>query len=155
EQRFGSQVWKPMESRSGSAFSVIQTKLEISQPDDIYEQEANHVAEEVMRIPDPALRNTDIAKIDEAKIQRKENPDNANVFPSINLEFMANLGQKQRCCTCGTPPCVSHLGSAVVGDNTAQNGMNLVATILHTIASSARLLDYGFVQVVQSRQCLE
>ncbi len=32
---------------------VIQTKLKIGQPNDVYEQEADRVAEQVMRMPEP------------------------------------------------------------------------------------------------------
>lgn len=35
---------------------VLQAKLKISQPNDIYEQEADRVAEQVMRMPDPILQ---------------------------------------------------------------------------------------------------
>lgn len=36
---------------------LIQPKLKISQPNDIYEQEADRVADEVMRMPDPAIQS--------------------------------------------------------------------------------------------------
>lgn len=36
--------------------AVIQTKLAINQPGDEYEQEADHVAEQVMRMPEPQLQ---------------------------------------------------------------------------------------------------
>lgn len=36
----------------------IQTKLAVSQPGDVYEQEADRVAEQVMRMPAPALQRT-------------------------------------------------------------------------------------------------
>src|SRR5688572_28878160 len=35
---------------------TIQAKLSISQPGDIYEQEADRVAEHVMRMPEPAIQ---------------------------------------------------------------------------------------------------
>lgn len=35
---------------------VLQTKLAINQPGDTYEQEADHVAEQVMRMPEPQLQ---------------------------------------------------------------------------------------------------
>ena len=35
---------------------VLQAKLGIGQPNDIYEQEANRVAERVMRMPEPAIQ---------------------------------------------------------------------------------------------------
>lgn len=34
----------------------IQTKLKIGEPDDKYEEEADRIADKVMRMPDPALR---------------------------------------------------------------------------------------------------
>ena len=35
---------------------AIQAKLKIGQPDDIYEQEADRVAEQVMRMPEPGIQ---------------------------------------------------------------------------------------------------
>jgi hypothetical protein len=35
---------------------TIQAKLTVSSPDDVYEQEADRVADHVMRMPDPALQ---------------------------------------------------------------------------------------------------
>ena len=35
---------------------VIQPKLKIGQPNDIYEQEADRIAEQVMRMPEPVLQ---------------------------------------------------------------------------------------------------
>jgi hypothetical protein len=35
---------------------VIQAKLRIGQPNDIYEQEADRVADEVMRMPQPGIQ---------------------------------------------------------------------------------------------------
>ncbi len=37
---------------------AIQAKLRIGQPNDIYEQEADRVAEQVMRMPEPAIQPT-------------------------------------------------------------------------------------------------
>ena len=37
---------------------VIQARLRIGQPNDIYEQEADRVAEQVMRMPEPAIQPT-------------------------------------------------------------------------------------------------
>ena len=36
--------------------ATIQPKLRIGQPNDIYEQEADRVADEVLRMPDPAIQ---------------------------------------------------------------------------------------------------
>jgi predicted transcriptional regulator len=35
---------------------VLQAKLKIGRPNDIYEQEADRVAEQVMRMPEPAIQ---------------------------------------------------------------------------------------------------
>ncbi|MEW6417504.1 MAG: hypothetical protein AB1480_05205 [Nitrospirota bacterium] len=35
---------------------VIQPKLTIGQPNDIYEQEADRIADQVMQMPDPAIQ---------------------------------------------------------------------------------------------------
>jgi hypothetical protein len=43
---------------------VLQAKLKIGNPNDIYEQEADRVAEQVMRMPNPALQRK-CAKCDE------------------------------------------------------------------------------------------
>jgi len=40
------------------ATGVIQAKLKIGRPGDIYEQEADRVAEQVMSMPEPALQPT-------------------------------------------------------------------------------------------------
>ncbi len=37
---------------------AIQAKLKIGQPNDIYEQEADRVAAQVMRMPEPAIQPT-------------------------------------------------------------------------------------------------
>ncbi|MFS0518431.1 DUF4157 domain-containing protein [Nostoc sp. UIC 10607] len=50
----------------------IQTKLKISEPGDRYEQEADRIADEVMRIPEPSVqRQTEPEEEDEEMIQRK------------------------------------------------------------------------------------
>ncbi|MGH7491683.1 MAG: DUF4157 domain-containing protein [bacterium] len=52
--RFG--VMRQLQRSYGNSYvgNVIQAKFVINQPEDIYEQEADRVAEEVMRIPEPA-----------------------------------------------------------------------------------------------------
>lgn len=66
-------------SRVGSSLSSVQAKLAISQPGDPYEQEADRVAEQVMRMPKPTLLRqcaacspeTPCPQCNEEKIQRK------------------------------------------------------------------------------------
>lgn len=51
--------------------AYIQAKLTIGQPGDIYEQEADRVADEVMRMPDPDVRETPVsAQAQSPQIQR-------------------------------------------------------------------------------------
>ena len=38
------------------ASGALQAKLKISQPNDIYEQEADRVADQVMRMPEPVVK---------------------------------------------------------------------------------------------------
>lgn len=60
---------------------ILQAKLKIGQPNDIYEQEADRVAEQVMRMPDPILQRK-CAKYnqDERKnLQTKELPGQVSV----------------------------------------------------------------------------
>ena len=50
QKTFGNQVMQRL-FKAG----IIQTKLRIGQPKDIYEQEADRVADQVMRMPDTAV----------------------------------------------------------------------------------------------------
>src|ERR1700722_529856 len=52
--RFGHDFgWIPVHA---SAPAAIQPKLEVNTPGDIYEQEADHIADKVMRISEPELQ---------------------------------------------------------------------------------------------------
>ncbi|HWQ48747.1 MAG TPA: DUF4157 domain-containing protein [Methanosarcina sp.] len=81
---------------------ALQAKLKISQPNDIYEQEADRVSEKVMRMPDPEiqkkqkcpLRNDALCKedkIDEITVMRKE--AGAQIRPS---SFQDNILFRQQ-----------------------------------------------------------
>jgi hypothetical protein len=37
-------------------FGVLQAKLKIGQPNDVYEQEADRVADRIMRMPEPTIQ---------------------------------------------------------------------------------------------------
>ncbi len=58
---------------TGESLSLIQPKLKISQPNDKYEQEADRVADMVMRMPDPTIQRQVIPeeKEEEESIQTK------------------------------------------------------------------------------------
>jgi len=81
---------------------ALQAKLRISQPNDIYEQEADRVAEQVMRMPDPAIQKKQKCplrndapckedKIDEIAVMRKE--AGAQIRPS---SFQGNILFRQK-----------------------------------------------------------
>jgi hypothetical protein len=85
---------------------ALQTKLAVSQPGDAYEQEADRVAEQVMRIPAPALQRSCASctaggstcpKCDEEKkalVQRKaERVSGRSGF--VSDSFVLNLGPGQ------------------------------------------------------------
>ncbi len=56
--------------RQAGAPSLIQTQLTVNQPGDRYEQEADHVADAVMRMPDPEAAEIDVSAAHDARIQR-------------------------------------------------------------------------------------
>ena len=80
----------------------VQTKLSISEPGDIYEQEADRVADQVMRMPDPALERSSInstpiralslqrkcATCEDEELQRKSHNSNA-ATPSSGLDTVS------------------------------------------------------------------
>jgi hypothetical protein len=77
--------------RSGA----IQMKLTVNKPGDEYEQEADRVAETVMRLPDSAIEDVGTAatmpaiqrkctECEEEEVQRKERPGHEDVGPDFN-----------------------------------------------------------------------
>src|SRR5947209_20232496 len=59
-------------NRPGRFFSpVIQTKLTINQHNDIYEQEADAMADKVMRMPDPSMNDHLFFKPSVSALQRQ------------------------------------------------------------------------------------
>ena len=51
--------------------SDIQTKLRVSEPGDVHEQEADRVADEIMRMPDPQISRQGVEEEEEEAIQRQ------------------------------------------------------------------------------------
>ena len=78
---------------------VLQAKLKISQPNDIYEQEADRVAEQVMRMPDPILQrkfpkcNKYKEKILQAKESTGQTPANQRQDALPVVEVVRSPGQ--------------------------------------------------------------
>lgn len=73
QQTIGNQAVQRLmryNARNDSRKNGIQTKLKISQPGDMYEQEADRIAEHVMRMSAPSQSNPTVTK-DEKRIDRK------------------------------------------------------------------------------------
>jgi hypothetical protein len=76
----------------------IQTKLKISEPGDVYEQEADRIADQVMRMPDPAVQRQKVLEKEneERVVQRKtitsEGQDVSEVPSSVD-EVLRSPGQ--------------------------------------------------------------
>lgn len=60
---------------------AIQAKLEVGRPDDIYEQEADRVAEQVMRMTDPAVQRGPLSV---SPLAKQENPGNGETLQAKN-----------------------------------------------------------------------
>jgi len=74
---------------------VLQTKLTVSQAGDQYEQEADRVAEQVMRAPSTSDRSVINARSQAFSIQRR--PDNrAGTSTPDSVNFVSSLGNGQR-----------------------------------------------------------
>ena len=83
------QLQRALGNRSLGQF--VQAKLSVSQPDDVYEQEADHVADQVMRMPDPMTASDDAPP----NIQRKYNScESGGSCSSCSPEEEQNLQRK-------------------------------------------------------------
>lgn len=92
QQQTGRQA-SPLSRQSSPKGITIQAKLTIGQPNDKYEQEADHIADQVMRIPDrTAVQRKCTACEEEDKVQRKPLVD---VTPWAQKREIANA-QLQR-----------------------------------------------------------
>ena len=91
----------------------FQPKLTVNEPGDVYEQEADAVADRVMRMPDPAATDANIPfnKVsiaslqrkcasceDEEKVQRKESKEEE---PPLQLKRISDLVIQRQCAACG------------------------------------------------------
>jgi uncharacterized protein DUF4157/putative RNase toxin 16 of polymorphic toxin system len=104
QQTVGNQAVLRMLSRSAPA---IQTKLTINQPGDVYEQEADRVAETVMRMPDPVAASKVISVQgkaanlhrkcaeceEEEKLQGKETKTQPTFAPSVVHDVLSSPGE--------------------------------------------------------------
>lgn len=78
---------------------VVQCKLTVNAPGDVYEREADAVADQVMRMPESAVQPVQrkcaaCEKEEKEKLQRKEYGGNSNgVSPSVEREINAQRGR--------------------------------------------------------------
>ncbi|MCC4769557.1 DUF4157 domain-containing protein [Methanosarcina sp. DH2] len=99
---------------------ALQAKLRVGQPNDIYEQEADRIAEQVMRMPDPAsvsqspvnsrpegLSIQSATRYPEKDIQQKEDDDEEGIFQMKQGSPSYAAGSQQ-----GVPPTVHEVLSS-------------------------------------------
>jgi len=68
---------------------AVQAKLRIGQPGDVYEQEADRVADEVMRMPEPEMQRQ-VEEEEEEEMLQAKNRENSTSEVSNNLESQIN-----------------------------------------------------------------
>jgi hypothetical protein len=74
--------------------AAVQTKLTVNQAGDPHEQEADRVADQVMRMPEPSMsRKCAQCEEDEKKLQRKEAGAGPVVAPSIVHDVLSSPGR--------------------------------------------------------------
>jgi len=133
-----NRVW----SRLATAAGLLQAKLTVNTPGDMHEQEADHVADQVMRMPDPAVDQAAGPQIqrkcaaceeeqkvqralpqmeEEEKMQAKEAP---GAVPEVGPQTEARIGAMQGG---GTP-----LSPDLRGYFEPRLGQDLSAVRLHT-----------------------
>lgn len=104
----GTPEASPMLSREPAAAPglprFLQAKLAVSQPDDVYEREANHVAEQVLKTPAKKVQRACAACAagggrcptcsaqDERLLQRKSAPVASATGLSVSDDFLSTLG---------------------------------------------------------------
>lgn len=71
----------------------IQTKLAIGAPDDVYEQEADRVAEQVMKMSEPSLLSGDNAAGNSMNIQRISESSGSAGIPGEGIDIDQNGGE--------------------------------------------------------------
>lgn len=75
-------------------FAPVQAKLTVNQPDDVYEQEADAVAERVMRMTDHSTRSTSFFRPASAGIQRKDPNSSKSEVPEQLTGYVGSMNNK-------------------------------------------------------------
>ena len=135
----------------------FQAKLTVNEPNDVYEQEADAVADRVMRMPDPAtapnllFNKVSISSLqrkcasceDEEKVQRKESEEEE---PPLQLKRISDLAIQRQCAACGEEENVQRKETGHVG-----GGMNAPSSVSDVISGGGQPLDANTRQFMESR----
>lgn len=107
--------------------------------------------QQLLRIAPPALEVPATAPVlPNAQQGSAGAPGTATALPTATFAEFATSGQVRCCRLHGPAGCPPHLGVAKPGDSHAKNGMNLS----FSISGHRPSVEYGFVQVVHSKQCV-
>jgi len=88
QRTIGNQAVQKL-ARSG----VLQAKLRIGQPGDMYEQEADRMADAVMRMPEPQLQRQPVKEEEEELLQTK--PISYEITPPIQKQEATEEGEEE------------------------------------------------------------
>jgi hypothetical protein len=133
------------QSQGWAEDASMMNAMQSSEPGVVYEREADQVAERVMQVPEPQVRQgIGISHLtQDFSIQRQIGHAG---FPTATFTDFVTKGEVRCCKDKGRGECPIHLGEAKPGDPRPQNGINLVASI----TGHKTGFEYGFVQVVHS-----
>jgi hypothetical protein len=137
----------------------IQAKLTVNEPGDAYEQEADAVADKVMRMPDPSVANPQIPfnKVSisslqrkcsncekEEKVQRKEDGEEEQ---PVQLKSISDFAIQRACAACEKDDeKIQRKESGNTG-----GGRTAPSIVSDVISSSGQSLDKGTQQFMESR----
>ena len=104
---------------------AIQTKLSISAPGDLYEQEADRIADQVMRMPDPSLARSSTDSMPVRALSLQENQRGRESFLDLQEEIEevdGNAGGQTSCV-------VGSTGIQLTGNNPTQFGQQSAQSV--------------------------
>lgn len=131
----------------------FQAKLTVNEPGDVYEQEADAVADRVMRMPDPAVtaafNKVSISGLqrkcasceEEEKVQRKESEEDEQ---PVQLKRISDLAIQRQCTDCEDE--IQRKEAGTVG-----GGMIAPSIVSEVISGNGSPLDKGTRQFMESR----
>ena len=137
----------------------IQAKLTVNEPGDAYEQEADAVADKVMRMPDPSVFNPEIPfnKVsisslqrkcatcdEEEKVQRKEDSEEEQ---PVQLKPISDFTIQRACADCEKDDEKIHRKES---GNTG-GGMSVPPIVSDVISNGGASLDKGTQQFMENR----